>query len=52
MYAIATFKVAEVTNLTFLRGGGELFTYIAMLAWAIVFMGMLHSLARSRFQSH
>ncbi len=45
MYAVATFMLVKVTGLTLLSGIAEFFTYVAFAAWAIVFAGMLHSLA-------
>lgn len=46
MYAVATFMVAEVTGLTFLDSIAKLFTVIAVLAWAIVFIGLVHKTAQ------
>jgi tellurite resistance protein TehA-like permease len=48
MYAVATFKVVEVTGVAFLSSISEFFAYVALLAWVIVFIGMCHSLARLR----
>jgi tellurite resistance protein TehA-like permease len=46
MYAVATFKLVEVTDLIFLNRLAEFFTYVASAAWALVFTGMLRHLAR------
>ncbi len=46
MYAVATFMVVRVTGLTFLSGIAAFFTYVALFAWALVFLGMLVNLAR------
>lgn len=47
MYAVATFKLVDATGLAFLNGLAGLFAYVALIAWAFVFAGMLHHLARS-----
>ena len=46
MYAVATFKLVQVTGLGFLKGLATLFTWVALVAWSLVFAGMLHSLSR------
>lgn len=47
MYAVATFTVVKVTGLDFLNGIAGFFTYAALIAWAIVFVGLLHRLLRA-----
>jgi tellurite resistance protein TehA-like permease len=49
MYAAATFMLVKVTGLTFLNGIAELFTYVALVAWSIVFAGMLRSMVGRPF---
>lgn len=49
MYAVATFMVVRVTGLTFLSGIAAFFTYVALFAWALVFLGMLVNFARFLF---
>ncbi len=46
MYAVASHLVAEVTGLGFPGGIGEIFTWIALVVWAIIFLGMLQRMAR------
>lgn len=46
MYAVATFVFCEVVGLPFLRPIANAFAWIALLAWAVVFVGMLQSSAR------
>jgi tellurite resistance protein TehA-like permease len=46
MYAVATSMLVKVTGLTFLKGIAEFFLYAALVAWAITFAGLIHSLAR------
>ncbi len=46
MYAVATFMLERVVGLTFLNRLAEFFTYAALAAWTIVFVAMLHNLAR------
>lgn len=42
MYAVATFTLVKVTGLAFLNGMAGFFTYTALFAWVIVFIGLLH----------
>ena len=49
MYAVATFMLVRVTGLVFLNGIATFFVYVAFLAWAIVFAGMLFNIARLLF---
>lgn len=44
MYTVCTFRMAEAINLPFLYPVSEVFVYIAILAWAITFIGLLHGL--------
>ncbi len=46
MYASATSKVVHVTGLTFLSGIARGFAYVALLAWCVTFLGMVHALVR------
>ena len=46
MYAVATYMLVRVTGLAFLNGIAAIFAYVAMLAWAIVFVGMVFNVAR------
>ncbi len=55
MYAVATSLLVKVIGLTFLEGIAEFFAYVALVAWAIVFTGMLHLIAgllRSLLRRH
>jgi tellurite resistance protein TehA-like permease len=47
MYSAATFLLIRVTGLMFLKPLAILFVYIAMIAWLLTFIGMIHGLARS-----
>jgi len=49
MYAVATFMLVRVTGLVLLNGIATFFVYVAFLAWAIVFVGMLFNIARLLF---
>lgn len=44
MYTVCTFRLAEAMNLPFLYPVSEAFVYIAILAWTITFIGLLHDL--------
>lgn len=44
MYTACTFRLAEALNFSFLYPVSEVFVYIALLAWLITFIGLLHSL--------
>ncbi len=46
MYAVATFMLARAHGLAFLDGIARIFTCIALVAWVLVFAGMLRSLVR------
>jgi len=44
MYTVCTYRMAEALNFSFLYPVAEVFVYIALLAWLITFIGLLHSL--------
>lgn len=44
MYAVCTFRLSEAMNLPFLLFIVHSFMYVALAAWLITFLGMLHSL--------
>lgn len=44
MYTVCTFRLAEAMNLAFLYPVSEVFVYIALIAWTITFIGLLHGL--------
>ena len=46
MYAACTWQLDQAIGLGFLAGLTRAFFYIALLAWALTFAGMLHDLAR------
>jgi tellurite resistance protein TehA-like permease len=46
MYAVATFVFCQVVGLSFLRPIADIFVWIALVSWAVIFVGMLQSLAR------
>ena len=46
MYSVATFKLVKAVGLPFLGGIAEFFMYVALVAWAVTFSGMIHSLTR------
>jgi hypothetical protein len=45
MYATATSMLVKVARLAFLNPMAEVFAYVALIAWAVTFAGMIHSLA-------
>jgi tellurite resistance protein TehA-like permease len=47
MYAAATSMLVKVAWLAFLYPIAEVFAYVALIAWAVTFAGMIHGLARS-----
>ncbi len=47
MYAVATYQMAKAKDLPFLTGIPPVFAYIALAAWALVFAGLVGSLAGS-----
>jgi len=44
MYAVCTFEMARAMNLDFLLPIAHVFVYVALLAWAATFVGLIHSL--------
>jgi tellurite resistance protein TehA-like permease len=44
MYTTCTYRLAEVTGLTFLRPIPQYFVFIALFVWLIVFAGLVHAL--------
>jgi tellurite resistance protein TehA-like permease len=47
MYAVCTFEMAHAMNLDFLLPIAHVFVYVALLAWATTFVGLVHSLVSS-----
>jgi tellurite resistance protein TehA-like permease len=43
MYTTCTYRLAEVTGLTFLRPIPQYFVFIALIVWLIVFAGLVHA---------
>lgn len=46
MYTVSTFEMAEAMSLDFLLPIPKYFIYLALMAWAITFFGLLHKLFR------
>ncbi len=46
MYTACTYRLSEVTGLTFLLWIPHYFIYIALSAWLVTFLGLVHTLAR------
>ncbi len=46
MYTACTYQLAYAMNLRFLNVIPKYFIYVALLAWLLVFLGLVHSLAR------
>ncbi|HUZ31034.1 MAG TPA: tellurite resistance/C4-dicarboxylate transporter family protein [Xanthobacteraceae bacterium] len=49
MYAVCTFEMVRAMSLDFLLPIAHVFVYVALLAWATTFFGLIHSLVRSWF---
>ncbi len=47
MYAVCTFEMVRAMNLDFLLPIARVFVYVALLAWAATFVGLVQSLIRS-----
>jgi tellurite resistance protein TehA-like permease len=47
MYAACTFEMARAMSLDFLLPIAHLFVYVALLAWTMTFIGLIHSLVSS-----
>jgi len=47
MYAVCTFEMVRAMNLDFLLPIAHVFVYVALLAWAATFFGLVHSLVSS-----
>jgi len=47
MYAVCTFEMVRAMSLDFLLPIARVFVYAALLAWAITFVGLIHSLVSS-----
>ena len=47
MYAVCTFEMVRAMSLDFLLPIGHVFVYVALLAWALTFVGLIHSLVTS-----
>ena len=44
MYTTCTYRLAEVTGLTFLRSIPQYFVFVALFVWLIVFAGLVHTI--------
>ena len=47
MYAVCTFEMVRAMSLDFLLPIADVFVYVALLAWAMTFVGLVHSLFSS-----
>ncbi len=47
MYAVCTFEMVRAMSLDFLVPIADVFVYVALLAWAATFVGLIHSLVNS-----
>lgn len=51
MYAACTFEMAQAMSLDFLLPIAHVFVYVALVAWATTFAGLVHSLVMSRVRA-
>ena len=47
MYAVCTFEMVRAMSLDFLLPIADVFVYVALLAWAATFVGLIRSLVSS-----
>lgn len=51
MYAVASMELGMAAELPIVEGIGRAWTWVAVSAWLVVFVGMCHSLARSALRA-
>ena len=52
MYTACTFRLAQVIDAPFLAAIPRVFIYVAMAAWALTFVGLVHQLLTNRSNPH
>lgn len=51
MYTVATFRMAEALNITFLHWIYDIFIYIALVSWLVTFTGLVRSIISGKHKS-
>lgn len=50
MYTVCTYRLAEALDIPFVRPIPRTFVYVALVAWALTFIGLLRTIFRGLFR--